>query len=120
MLIHLTKSKLFTEEPDRRFCKEYNLPRGFWTEVWRRYKLLDYTLKDICDYYEFKSGRKTSGQAMQRWIIRTEIYCRAQVAIKKGAIVATSDFFNEFEPFLIKEITKQIRFSVKKESKMLI
>lgn len=120
MVIYLTKSKLFTEEPDIRFCKEYNLPKGFWTDMWRRYALLDYSLKDLCDMYELKSGRKTTGQAMKRWINRTEVYCRAQDAIRKGAEVAMSSYFGEFEEFLLKEIARQMRFSVKGENKILI
>lgn len=120
MVIRLTKSKLFTEEPDIRFCKEYNLPKGFWTDMWRRYALLDYSLKDLCDFYEIKSGRTTTGQSMKRWINRTEVYCRAQDAIRKGAEVAMSEYFGEFEDFVIKEIVRQMRSSVNDKNKILI
>lgn len=120
MVIYLKKSKLFTEEPDIRFCKEYNLNKGFWTDLWRRYCLLQYTVPELCEFYQMKSGRKTSGQSMKRWILRTEIYCRAQLAIQKGAEVVVSDYFGEFEPFLIKEITRQMRHSVKGENNILI
>lgn len=77
-------------------------------------------MKDLCDFYEIKSGRKTSGQSMKRWIYRTEIYCRAQDAIRKGAEVAMSSYFGEYEDFLLKEITRQMRFSVKGNNKILI
>jgi plasmid rolling circle replication initiator protein Rep len=120
MIIHLSKSKLFTEEPDFRFSKEYALPRGFWTELWRKHLLLGYTPKDLADYYEFKTHKSTTPQSMQRWIWRTQVYMKARGVIKMGCEVVQSDFFGENEYEVVKELTKNLKGSVKKEAKILI
>lgn len=121
MIIDLRKSTLFTKEPSLRFAKEHNLPKEVWDEIWRRYSLLDYTMKEVCDYYELKSGRKTTTQSMQRWLWRTEIYCRANHLMRtKGAYLVLSSYFGEHEMDVVKELTKNLKGSVKQESSALI
>lgn len=120
MLIHLTKSKLFTIAPEVRFAKEYQLPQELWRELWKRHSFHDYTLRDLCDYFEIKTRRKTSPQAMQRWLWRTYVYMKANGAMKKGCEVVSSDFFGTFEVDVIRETTKNIRSSVNASPKILI
>lgn len=120
MIINLTKSNLFTEEPDMRFAREHSLPRGLWTELWKRYKLYEFTIPELCEYYTMKTGRKTSNKAISRWIWRSEIYSLAHPAIKKGAEVVISSFFNQYEWQVIRELTKNVKSSVHQNPKTLV
>lgn len=120
MIISLKKSILFTRDPDLRFAKEYNLPVGVWRDLWKRYKLYGYTIKDVCDFYEMKTNRKTNYTAMSRWIWRSEIYSKVHPLMNKGVELVTSEFFGNDEDQVIKEITKNIPFSVNGDTKTLL
>lgn len=120
MIINLSKSKLFTVAPEIRFGKEYGLPPEVWRELWKRHSFHDYTLKDLCDYFEIKTRRQTSPQAMQRWLWRTYVYMKAQGVMKRGVEIVQSEFFGNYEVDVIRECTKNIKSSVRKEPKILI
>lgn len=120
MIIHLKKSILFTRDPDVRFAKEYNLPIGTWRELWKRHKLYGYTIKDMCDFYEMKTKRKTNHRAMSRWIWRSEIYSKVHPLMNKGVELVTAEFFEDDAEQVIKEITKNISFSVNGDVKSLL
>lgn len=120
MIIHIQKSALFTTDPDIRFSKEHNLPRGVWTELWRRHKILGYDMKDLCDLYEIRTGRKTKNYAMQRWIWRSEVYALTKDLIKDGVQVVNSYYFKEHEEEVIKELLKNLKSSVKKMPKTIV
>lgn len=117
-MIILLKSKLFTD-PDARFSKEYNIPRGIWNEMFRRYKLNDYPLKDISDLLLAKSGIRVNEKTLNRWIVRSEIYTIARPHIEQGQRAVQSAIFHRFEDDLVSEITKNLRFSVKKKINIL-
>jgi hypothetical protein len=106
MILHLRKSVMFTQDPDARFSKERSVPTGLWKEMWKRYKLLDYTYEDLADYFEIKAKKQITKRSLQRWIKRTEIYSRAQEALLKGAQAVKSDFFGVYELDVMKEILK--------------
>jgi hypothetical protein len=106
MIIRIDNSKLFTVDPDTRFAREYNLPKGTWNELWKRYKLLDYSMSEVCALYRVKTGRQTNAQSMKRWIFRTEVYSRAKEARKLGARAVNSSYFGENEGQLLKEVFK--------------
>lgn len=112
--------KLFTVDPDERFSSEQNLPIGFWKDLWRRYKFLDYTTTDLTQYFHLRSGRKTTYMTMQRWIFRTEIYNKARPFVKMGATTASTEIFCEFEDELIKELTRQFKSSVKGKRRIIV
>lgn len=112
--------KLFTIEPDRRFANEQNLPQGFWNELWRRYSFLQYTATEVAEYFELKTGRKTSTTMISRWIFRTEIYHKAQPFVKKGVQSASTKIFGELEEALIKELTKQFKDGDKSKHRIII
>ena len=57
---------------------------------------------------------------MQRWIWRSEIYSRINEVAKQGCEVVNSSFFAELEYEVIKELTKNLRSSVKKKPKTII
>lgn len=120
MLIQLTKSKLFTVAPENRFAIEYRVHPDMWRELWKRHSYHDYSLSDLCDYFELKTKREISAQAMQRWLWRSYVYMKAHGAMKLGVEVVTSEFFGNFEQDVVKEVTKNLKSSVKQDTKVLI
>lgn len=120
MIIHLTKSELFTEPPEDRFAREYDLPPQVWTELWRRYMLLEYTYDELQEYFELKTKKKIGSKALRRWIWRTQVYCRANHVMRAGVEVVVSNFFGEYEERLIRELLKNVKNSVQAKPKILI
>ncbi len=120
MLIDLSKSNLFTKDPDIRFSREYMVPLGTWRELWRRYKLLGYSNGDMRDYLFIKLARNLSYNSMDRWIMRSEIYSRSQPAIQKGARMVNTEIFGDHEQYVIDELSKQLRYGVSKNSRSII
>lgn len=120
MIIDLSQSKLFTIDPDIRFAKEYLLPPGTWKELWRRYKLLDYTNGDLRDYLFVKHARNLSFNSMNRWIIRSEIFMLSRPILEKGARMVNSGIFLEYEQYILDELVKTLRFNEGRESKAII
>ncbi len=120
MIIHLSKSKLFTVDPADRFAGEHGVSPRVWKEMWRRYKLLEYKPQELAAYYHFTVGSRIRTETVRRWIIRTEIYCMSTVVSSKGVRVVKSEYFKEFEPEVVKEITRNMRFSGTKESRVLV
>lgn len=120
MIIYINKSKLFTVDPAKRFGKEFNVDPLIWNEVWRRYKLLEYSVPELREYIYIKTGRKTNDKTINRWITRAEIYSKAKPALKMGVETVVSSFFNELEKQVIDELSKNIRFSGKKDSRNIL
>lgn len=120
MIIHISKSDLFTKDPDIRFANQYNLPRGFWNFMFNRAKHLEYTVQELCELYRIKTGKEMPDFSMRRWLWRTEIYNLAFPFIKKGAQTVVSEVFGEYEDELIKELTKHMRDGATKNSNILI
>jgi hypothetical protein len=113
MIIRITKSELFTKDPDIRFCNEYGITRGTWKEMWRRYKLMEYTPKELCGYFHIVTSIPISQKAMKRWILRTEIYSKTKPIIDKGAETVVSTYFGDLEWAVIKELTKHLPHGVR-------
>jgi hypothetical protein len=109
MIIDITKSKIFTTEPSIRFSKEYGLPKGVWAEVWRRYKLLEYSNGDIRDYLFVKYARNISYPTMGRWIARGEIYIITKPLIEKGVVHVNSQIFKEYEEYVMNELVRPLK-----------
>lgn len=123
MIIHIQKSTLFTVEPDIRFAREHGIDRGIWAEMWRRYKLLGYDLKDICDLYEVRTGRKTTQSGREnisRWIWRSEVYAMVRPLLKVGAQTVVSSFFKQYEEKVVKELTRNLKSSAGKKSRIIV
>lgn len=119
MIIKLRTSQLFITDPSIRFAKEYGVPHTLWKEMWRRYKDLEYTVADLCDYFELKTKRRPKSNSIRRWLRRSMIYWLANIAIKKGAHAVVSEYFEEYEQDVIKEITKHIRRGATKNSTII-
>lgn len=120
MIINIRKSILFTIDPDIRFSKEYDLPIGTLKDIYRRYKLLDYTINELCEFHKMKTGKETSKKSMKRWMWRTEVYAMTLPILEKGVETVTSSFFKEHEWKVIKELTRNLQSSVHKNTKTLI
>lgn len=109
MLLNITKSKIFTLDPSVRFAKEYGLPKEAWSEVWRRYKLLDYSNGDIRDFLFLKYARNIGHPAMSRWIYRGEIYIITKPLIEKGVQHVNSSIFGRYEEYVMNELVKPLK-----------
>ncbi len=120
MIITIYKSKLFTIHPKNRFAREYGCDPVIWEQLWRRYKLLEYDIDGLCGYFVIKTGKKPSPTSIRRWILRAELYDRAQHAIEKGIKAVDSSFFGDFEEEVIKEATRHLKFGEAQDSRMLL
>lgn len=120
MLIHINKSKLFTLDPAIRFGREFNVKPEIWKELWRRYKLLSYTVPELVEYLHIKTGRQTNTKTIKRWIVRTEIYGATKLARDKGATTVVSSYFNDLETEVLRELTKGLRFSGTKKPNNIV
>jgi hypothetical protein len=120
MIIHLKKSKLFTVDPAIRFSREYNVSPKIWNEIWKRHGLLGYDTDGLCGYFQYKTGRKPNAESIRRWIVRTEIYCLANHVMRMGVETVMSEYFGRFEQDLIKELTRNMRYSGKRNSRSIV
>jgi hypothetical protein len=120
MIIKLLESKLFTVDPALRFAREYNVKPELWNEIWKRHALLEYDLDGICGYFNYKTHRRPKKESIARWILRTELYCRAQHIIRMGQRVVDSEYFGVFEAQLIQELTRNMRFSAIHDSRTIV
>lgn len=120
MIIHLKKSILFTVDPDIRFSKEYNLEPGLLKELYRRYKLRDFTFDELCEFYQMKTNKQLSRKSMKRWMWRTEVYSMTLPVLDRGVETVVSSFFKNHEWRVIKELTRNLPSSVHKNTKTLI
>src|ERR1035437_21922 len=109
MILDITISKIFKLDPSIRFSKEYGLPKDVWHEVWRRYKLLDYSNGDLRDYIFLKYARNLNHTSMKRWINRGEVYMITNPLIKKGVIHVNSVIFGDYEEYVMNELVKPLR-----------
>ena len=109
MIIYLDRSKLFTRDPSERFADEYGVDKAIWQEMWKRHILLEYTLRDLCDYFELRSGRKARPLSIKRWLDRSKIYEIAHNKRKLGAVAVVSSIFGEYEGQVLKELTRHMQ-----------
>lgn len=119
MLILITRSELFTADPDRRFAREYRTDEGLWKEMWRRHSILEYSYGDMAEYFQLKTGRKISNQNVKRWANRTRVFIKAKPVLEMGCESVHSYFFEELEGFVIKELVKNLRSSVKRNPRTM-
>lgn len=120
MIINIKKSILFTVDPDIRFAQEYNLPQGILKELYRRHTLRDFTIAELCEFYQMKTMQTIGKKSMRRWMWRTKIYSMTLPIIAKGGETVVSSFFKEHEWRVIKEISKNLQSSVRQDTKTLI
>ncbi len=120
MIIKLTESTLFTVDPAIRFAREYDVSPMVWNELWKRYGLYEYDMAGLCGYFQYSTGKKPNAKSIKRWILRTELYCRANHVMRMGVRVVDSSYFGVFEEGLIKELTRNMRYSGKQDSRVIV
>jgi hypothetical protein len=120
MIINITKSTIFSLDPSIRFSKEYGLPKEVWIEIWRRYKLLDYSNGDIRDYLFLKYARNISWSAMNRWLARGEIYMITEPLITKGVVHVNSAIFKDYEEYVMNELVRPLKDGASNKPKSII
>lgn len=120
MLIKLHESKLFTVDPAIRFAKEYDVEPKIWRQMWKRYCLQEYDMDGLCGYFFYKTGRRPNRESIKRWLIRTEIFSKANHVIRMGTRVVDSEYFGKHEQDLIKELTRNMLFSQAKDSRTIV
>lgn len=74
----------------------------------------------LCGYFQYKTGRKPNRESIRRWIVRTEIFSRANHVMLMGTRVVDSTYFGKFEQELIKELTRNMLFSGKRDSHSIV
>jgi hypothetical protein len=119
MLIKLHNSRLFDTSPAIRFGEQYQVPETLWTELWKRYKLLDYSIADLSDYFHLKSGKPIKRRYMKRWIFLNEIYILAKPARDMGANVINTELFGDLEDRVVEEITRHMKSGSTSNSRIM-
>lgn len=84
----------------------FNKSPNLWREMWYRYKQLRYTENEAYEYLLLVTREPIRKERFQRWLKRTEVYNKAQVAIKSGAKEISPDYFGKFTFFVENEINK--------------
>lgn len=120
MIISIRKSKIFTTDPAVRFAKEYGLQKNVWNEVWRRYKLLNYSNGDIRDYLFLKYARNLSFNSMNRWITRGEVYVIVKPLIEMGVVHVNTVIFKEYEEYVMNELVRPLKNGAIKKSESIL
>ena len=120
MLINLLSSKLFTVEPAKRFAKEFNVPEAVWIRCWLKYRVLDLSTQELCDYIHITTGRKPSKDSVKRWVARTVLYERAREAFKMGASNVTSEFFTDYKDYVESELLRNLKSSARHIPKSIV
>jgi hypothetical protein len=120
MIINLTESKMFTEHPDGRFAKYYGVQEGLWTEMWRRYRILEYEIKDLQDFFYVKTAKEINERMITKWIWRTQIYMRANEAMRHGARAVSSEWFGALEHDLLVQLLKNVKSGKSKDVRAVV
>ncbi|HNC32099.1 MAG TPA: hypothetical protein PKX08_18945 [Cyclobacteriaceae bacterium] len=110
MIIKINESKLFTVDPAIRFAIQYGVPQTLWKELWRRYKLLDYSIPELCEVYHIKVGKQIKRRKMDEWIFRGEVYMKTHDKIKMGVQAVNSSFFGELEQRVLNEVFRHTKY----------
>ncbi len=119
MLIRINNSRLFDTNPAKRFADQYSVDEKIWLELWKRYKLLDYTIEDLSDYFHIKTGKAIKRRYIKRWVFLGEIYILAKPAREMGAEVINTELFGKLEARVIEEITRHLRSGSTQDSRIV-
>lgn len=109
MIIKLTSSKLFTVHPAVRFANTYKISPDIFYDLWRRYRLLDYSMAELCEIYYIKVGKPIKKKKMDEWIFKAKVYFKTEKLVKGGLVSVNSDFFGDLEKRLLFELFQNIK-----------
>jgi hypothetical protein len=110
---------LFTEDTAVRFGRQYHVKKRIWNEIWKR-ALDGYDDEALAGYFIYKTGKFISAISIRRWIIKTEIYCRANHIMLMGVRVCQSEYFGDYEKYVLEEVLKNMRFSGTQGSRIMV
>lgn len=119
MIIKLTESKLFTKDPAIRFAEEYHISQDIWKELWRRYKLLDYSIPELCEIYYIKVGKPIKRRVMDEWMFRGQVYMMTHDKVKMGVQAVNSNFFGDLEQRVLNEVLHHLKYSNTSSSRIM-
>lgn len=119
MLIKLYESRMFTVDTATRFADQYQVSSKMWNEIWKRH-LSGYDDESLAGYFIYKTHKQISAKAIRRWLIKTEIYCRANHIMLMGVRVVQSEYFGDYEQAVLDEVLKNMRFSGSKDSRIVV
>jgi hypothetical protein len=119
MLIKLHASKLFTEDTALRFAQQYGVKPKLWHEIWKRY-LAGYDAEALAGYFIYKTQKQITVDSVKRWLTKTEIFYRANHIILMGVRVVQSEYFQEYENFLVEELLRNMKSSVTQDSRIIV
>lgn len=119
MIIKLYESKLFTVDTAIRFAQEYKCSPKLWNDIWARY-LAGYDEYGLAGYFMYKTNKRIRASVIKRWLVMTEIYCRANHVMLMGVRVVQSEYFGDYEPAVLKEVLRNMKSSIKSESRIIL
>lgn len=118
-MLKLHQSKLFTVDTAIRFAEEYKVNKKLWNEIWKRY-LCEYDTESLCGYFMYKTGKRIRPKVMKQWLTKTEIYCRANHVMLMGVRVVQSEYFGQYEAFVIEEVLRNMKYRGTQDSRILV
>jgi len=94
-MIQLTH-RLFIEDPYKAFAKRYNCQPKLWYEIYnQRFIWHQYEVPILCEYFKLKTKMNINDRTIRRWIKRTQVYNRAQDAIRNGVKEVKYSYFEK-------------------------
>ena len=118
-MLKLHDSKLFTTDTAVRFAEHYKVKQHVWNEVWKRH-LNGYDFEALAGYILYKTDIKIRPKTVRLWILKTEVYCRANHVMRKGVRVVSSEFFGIYEEFVIEEVIRNMKYSGTQDSRIML
>lgn len=119
MILKLHDSKMFTVDTARRFAKEYNVKQSLWNEIFKRSNM-GYDSECLAGFFIYRTGKKISAKTIRKWLLKTEVYCRANHVMRMGVRVVQSEYFGVYEDFVLEEVLRNMKFRGTKESRTLV
>jgi hypothetical protein len=119
MIIKLHESKLFTVDTAVRFSREYGCSPKLWNDIWSKY-LNGYDEYVLAGYFMYKTNKRIRASVIKRWLVMTEIYCRANHVMLMGVRVVQSEYFGQYEAAVLKEVLRNMKSSIKSDSRIIL
>lgn len=97
--------KFFHLDPYKAFAKQHAVGRDIWVKLYHTgYLWRQYSIPEMVEYVQIttKGKLKISSKTITRWIQRTEVYNKAQNALKLGVEVVTPEYFGDNADYVIK------------------
>ncbi len=119
MIIKLHESKLFTVDTAIRFGQEYKCSPKLWHDIWEKY-LNGHDEYVLAGYFMYKTNKRIRSSVIKRWLTMTEIYCKANLVMNMGVRVVQSEYFGDFETIVLKELLRNMKSSIRSESRIIL